>query len=140
MLNMRTEFGQRLFDARKEAELTQVALSSHVGMQQATYSALETSGQGSVFTPLLADKLGVSVSWLAYGTGERHAVNKGSAPAHKGFSPAALEIADLYDMIPAPDKIRRAQAYASATQAILAVLQPAAATEPTTTRSKKQSV
>jgi transcriptional regulator with XRE-family HTH domain len=67
---MRTEFGQRLYDARKRAKKTQVQLCKAVGMSQGNYTDLETSGQSSGFTPKIAAFLGVSVQWLAYGEGE----------------------------------------------------------------------
>lgn len=46
------------------------------------------------------------------------------------LTPSAIEIAVLFDMIPASDRIRRAQAFNVATDAIIAVLQsvPASAT------------
>lgn len=66
---MRTEFGQRLFEARKRAKKTQVQLCKAVGMSQGNYTDLETNGQSSGFTPKIAAFLGVSVDWLAYGEG-----------------------------------------------------------------------
>ena len=45
-----------------------------------------------------------------------------------GFSLEAERIAELFDMIPAHDTVRRAQAHAAASSAILAVLQSAPAT------------
>ena len=67
---MRSEFGQRLLDARKFAKLTQVQLADAVGMAQANLSELERSGQGSTYTPAIAVRCGVDVNWLAYGKGE----------------------------------------------------------------------
>lgn len=67
---MRSEFCQRLFEARKSATLTQSQLSKDVGMTQGNYAELERAGQGSSFTPAIADRCGVSVNWLAYGKGK----------------------------------------------------------------------
>jgi len=67
---MRSEFGQRLRTARTRAGMTQSKIAELVGMKQATYSELEKIGQGSAFTPAIADKFGVAVNWLAYGAGE----------------------------------------------------------------------
>ena len=67
---MRTEFGQRLLEARKHAKLTQVQLAKAVGMSQANYAELESKGQGSSFTPKIAGVCGVNVDWLAYNTSE----------------------------------------------------------------------
>ena len=68
--SMRTEFGQRLLQARKRAKRTQVQVCAAVGMAQGGYTQLETSGQGSSYTPKIAAYLGVSVNWLAYGQGD----------------------------------------------------------------------
>lgn len=69
----------------------------------------------------VADFLKVSSEWLLNGTGPME-IQRPSAPAT--LTPAAIEIAALFDMIPAGEKIRRAQAFNSATTAILSVLQP----------------
>ena len=67
---MRTEFGRRLYEARKRAKKTQVQLCKAVGMSQGNYTDLETNGQSSGFTPKIAAFLGVNVNWLAYGEGD----------------------------------------------------------------------
>ena len=67
---MKSEFGQRLFDARKHAKLTQVELCQLVGMSQGTFGFLERQGQTSGYTPAIAKVCGVSVQWLAYGEGQ----------------------------------------------------------------------
>lgn len=56
-------------------------------------------------------------------------------PSH--LSPAAIEIAVLFDMIPASDKIRRAQAFNGASDIIIAVLQSFAANGKTSPDQKK---
>jgi transcriptional regulator with XRE-family HTH domain len=61
----RTPFGQRLYDARKKAKLTQVKLAKAAGMAQGTLAELEWDGQGSSYTPMLAAACGVSAEWLA---------------------------------------------------------------------------
>jgi transcriptional regulator with XRE-family HTH domain len=66
----RSEFGQRLFDARKHSELTQQELAKAVGTSQANLAELEKKGTGSALTPAIANRCGVSVEWLAYGQGE----------------------------------------------------------------------
>lgn len=68
---MRSEFGQRLFLARKHAKLTQAQMAKASGMaSQGTYSELERTGQGSSYTPAFARVTGVSVDWLASGIGQ----------------------------------------------------------------------
>lgn len=71
----------------------------------------------------VADYLKVSPEWLLKGTGQM-AVQR-SAPS--SLTPAAIEIAALFDMIPVTDKIKRAQAFNAATMAILQVLQSGSA-------------
>ncbi len=66
---MRSEFGSRLYIARKYAKLTQSELAKRVGMSQPNLAELESKGQASGLTPAIAIVCGVSVQWLAYGIG-----------------------------------------------------------------------
>lgn len=70
---MRSEFGERLYEARKSAGLTQAALAKSVGMSQPTYSDLEKNGQGSSYTSAIANKCGVVSLWLETGDGPKFA-------------------------------------------------------------------
>lgn len=54
------------------------------------------------------------------------------------FSPAAEELAELLDLIPVHDKLKRAQAQSAAQNAILAVLQSVPATRSKAQRPQKQ--
>lgn len=72
----------------------------------------------------VADFLKVNPEWLLTGTGPME-VQRPSAPSE--LSPAAIEIAVLFDLIPVADKIKRAQAFNAATTAILQVLQSGSA-------------
>lgn len=83
--DMRSEFGQRLFEARKHAKLTQTQLALAVGMSQGTYGELERIGQGSSYTPAIAEKCGVDVNWLAYGNGQM-VKNAGNLDAARAFT------------------------------------------------------
>jgi SOS-response transcriptional repressor LexA len=66
----RSDFGQRLWQARKHAKLTQTQLAKLANIKsQSTVAELERSGLGSAFTPALARVTGVSVDWLANGVG-----------------------------------------------------------------------
>lgn len=67
----RTPFGDRLFDARKSAKLTQKELASKVGMSQSALAEAEKTGQGSQYLAQLARALGVQSIWLATGKGPR---------------------------------------------------------------------
>jgi SOS-response transcriptional repressor LexA len=71
--NMKTTFGMRLKQARKEKGLTQKLLASKAGIKQATISELESDKyQGSSFAPQLAAALGVNALWLAMEKGPKH--------------------------------------------------------------------
>lgn len=65
----RSEYGQRLYTARKQAGLTQTALAKAAGMSQSTYQEAETTGARSTYTSQLAAACGVSAQWLATGAG-----------------------------------------------------------------------
>lgn len=65
----RTDYGDRLFKARRHAALTQAELAKRTGMSQSNLAELETTGQGSAKTPQLATATGVRVQWLAEGVG-----------------------------------------------------------------------
>jgi hypothetical protein len=71
----------------------------------------------------VADYLKVNPQWLLDGTGPMEVQR--NAPST--LTPAAIEIAALFDMIPVTDKIKRAQAFNAATMAILQVLQSGSA-------------
>ena len=68
----RSDFGARLFKARKALGLTQVAIAKKVGMSQPAYQEAETVGNGSTKTAQLAKALGVNPHWLATGKGAMH--------------------------------------------------------------------
>lgn len=65
----RTEYGMRLFTARKHADLTQTTLAKDVGMSQSAYQEAETTGLKSTYTAQLAARCGVNPQWLATGEG-----------------------------------------------------------------------
>lgn len=67
--------------------------------------------------------LRVNPDWLLDEVGTMEAPNVVNAP--RDLTPAAVEIASLFDMIPSSDKIRRAQAFNAATDSIILVLQSA---------------
>jgi transcriptional regulator with XRE-family HTH domain len=65
----RTEYGERLFQARTKAKLTQPQLAKAAGMAQSTLAELEYIGSGSSFTAQIANACGVRAEWLANGEG-----------------------------------------------------------------------
>lgn len=65
----RSEYGARLYAARKHAGLTQTALAKAAGMSQSAYAEAETTGLKSTYTAQLAAACGVRPQWLAVGEG-----------------------------------------------------------------------
>lgn len=66
----RSAFGQRMYDSRKRAKLTQQDVEKRTGISQSNLSDLEGTAEGSTFVPQLAKLYRVSAHWLATGTGE----------------------------------------------------------------------
>lgn len=67
----RTAFGQRMFEARSDAGLSQVAVCKALGISQSTLSDAERIANGSSLTVRFARLYKVSPQWLADGAGER---------------------------------------------------------------------
>ncbi len=68
----RTNFGQRMFDARTAKNLTQVQVRNRLKIKsQGTISEAETTAHGSVFVVDFAMLYGVNPVWLARGEGPR---------------------------------------------------------------------
>lgn len=65
----RTPFGERLYEARKHAKLTQHQLAKKAGISQSTLGELEWKGDGSSKTAQMAIACGVRSEWLATGNG-----------------------------------------------------------------------
>lgn len=87
----RTEYGARLFAARKHADMTQTALAKAAGMSQSAYQEAETTGLSSTYTAQLAEACGVSPQWLATGEGSMLAGAAESAPESARIS-GALDV------------------------------------------------
>ena len=93
---MRSEFGTRLLTARKFANLTQDQLCAKTGMAQSNLGRLEKTGQGSSFTPAIAEACKVNIQWLAYGKGDMQSPD---APIYSGPSERASNIAFMFDKL-----------------------------------------
>jgi transcriptional regulator with XRE-family HTH domain len=120
--SMKTPFGLRIYEAMQHADMNQSELSKKIGLSQGGISALIKTGQGSSYTPAIAQALGVNVNWLAYGNGAMLDAAPKSTIA--GVSDQALQLAALFDLIPIRETLQRQKAYAAAVQSILSVLQP----------------
>lgn len=70
LLNMTTDFGKRLKEARKHAGLTQQQLAKRVGISQSTIAELERTGSGSSHVSTMAVTMRVSAIWLEKGVGD----------------------------------------------------------------------
>lgn len=69
--------------------------------------------------------LRVNSRWLLTGEGPMEAATQVNAPTE--LTPAAIELAVLFDMIPQTDKLSRAKAFNAASSAIMQVLQDVSA-------------
>jgi hypothetical protein len=76
---------------------------------------------GTASHAAVAAFLRVSSQWLLTGEGPMATTHAIKAPTE--LSATAIELGALFDMIPATDKIRRAQAFNAASTAIVKVLQ-----------------
>lgn len=65
----RSDFGARLYAARKHAGMSQTEVAKAVQISQGTYAQAEKSGQSSGQVTRLAAVLGVNADWLATGEG-----------------------------------------------------------------------
>ena len=97
---MTTEYGQRLIDAMKHAEINQKELKARTGLAQSTLASAMNRGNGSTHTALIAEACGVSAAWLATGKG----VMVEPAPTMEQFGPVgqsemARDIATTFDLI-----------------------------------------
>lgn len=127
---------KRVRFARERLQMNQQTLAKLSGLKQPDISKIER-GKILKTTGLigLAVALQVRPEWLDTGDGGMlpdgpvyHQVDP--APERPGEASAtAMEIALLYDLIPASDRVRRTKAYNAATAAILAVLEERPATE-----------
>lgn len=67
---IRSEFGQRLLQARKHAGLRQKDVAEAVGMGQSNVALLEKTANGSSHTAAMSALCGVNAMWLETGQGE----------------------------------------------------------------------
>lgn len=125
-------------------EVTRLELSVAAGCSRQNIGMIITGAKGED-QKLSSDKhakasafLKVNPDWLLTGEGPMYLDSVKKRPDE--LSPSAQEIAELYDMIPAHDRIRRAQAYNKATAAILDVLQRNSSSVTLALGHQKQSV
>ena len=88
----RSEYGARLYKARKYAGLTQTALAKAVGMSQSAFAEAEIKGLGSTYTSQLASQCRVSAHWLATGEGSM------TGPSEQ-TRPEADQLADALEVL-----------------------------------------
>lgn len=67
----RTQFGQRMWEARNDACLSLEAAAQKIGVSVSTLSQAENTGQGTALIFQFADLYGVSARWLALGEGPK---------------------------------------------------------------------
>ena len=88
----RSPFGNRLYQGRIAAKMTQEQAAKAVGMKsQSTLAEAEVSGKRSGYTTQLAELYKVSAAWLATGKGKIDAYPRNdSNTAMKAEEPSAL--------------------------------------------------
>lgn len=69
----RTPFGARMFQARKDAKLTQMAVTKAMNISQSTLSEAENKAHSSGLVAQFAELYKVSPLWLATGDGPKRA-------------------------------------------------------------------
>lgn len=122
-------YGERLFEARKEAKLTQGQLAEKSGVSQTTISDGErgrNAGSGSIAA--LAASLGVEPMWLSDGKGPKR--RDSSAHEKQEICPERDPLLVALDVIEAADKIAarhyRSQIIAAADKILFEKQQPKA--------------
>ena len=121
---------ERLKYAReKHKDWSQGQLAVNAGLTPAAISNIERGirlSKGSL--PQLAEALGISHKWLAYGEGEMQMDNsnppKESANDGDGLTPLARSLGELFDTLPRGDLDLRAKAFSRAADAILLLKDP----------------
>lgn len=121
---------------RIELGLKQAEVARASGLKQSDVSKIE-NGKIQKTTAMigLAKALQCNPRWLAYGQGGM-IVEAASANPETELTPGAVDLARLYDMLPVHDRIRRAQAYAAATAAIVEVLELPSSVQQVLSRKK----
>ena len=76
----RTAFGERLFQARTHAKLTQKALAGLVGMSQSALGEAEITGNSTTCTAKIAEVCKVRAVWLEQGEGDMLEVDTEPSP------------------------------------------------------------
>lgn len=82
----RTEFGERLYQARRRAGLSQAELGQKVGLGQSAIAEAEGTGNGTTKTVQIAEACGVRAQWLADGTGPMLASDREPPPAARNVA------------------------------------------------------
>lgn len=120
----RSAFGNRMYEARQAAGLTQMQVKAAVGCSQGTLSELEATAESSGLVPRFAELYGVLPMWLATGEGPRsssdtkegaNVVRVTAAPATPVASPTpepfslaqALEVIGIALAADMPDDVRQ---------------------------------
>ncbi len=115
---------ERVKFAREKKHWSQAQLALAAGCVPSTVGNIESGARQSMGTlPKIAKALDVRHEWLAYNDGEMLQSIPTSPAQDVKLSQSAIDIATLYDMIPASDLLRRVKAYKDATSAIVAVLE-----------------
>lgn len=135
------ELKDRIHEAMLSASLKKLQFANAVGVSSGAVTQWldgTTKSLKAITANRMQEVTGYSATWLVTGKGEKLV---GLLPAQDfaGLTPGAIEIAALYDMIPVSNRIKRVQAYNTATAAILAVIELDTPTVQPARDQKKQS-
>ena len=132
----------RMKHARSLKKWNQRQLAVACGLTPSAIGNIEAGkreAKGSI--PQIAEALGVNYKWLAYGTGEMFSTktpplvaisaNAANQNSPSGLSVHARELAEMFDLIPVGDRIKRAQVYGAAMAIIVAALESLKTSSPT---------
>lgn len=125
-------------------KVTRLELSDEVGCTRHNIGMILTNSKGkdqklsSESHAKAAAFLKVNPDWLLTGEGQMY--DDLAKEKLEELSPTAQALGELYDLIPLRDKIRRAEAYNTASAAILAVLQRDSSSATLALGYQKQSV
>lgn len=99
----RSAFGQRMFDAREAAGLTQMDVRAQIGCSQGTLSQLEGMSESSGLVSQFAELYRVSAKWLATGDGPREAPPPPLPPTNADRAIMLREMMEWAAVLPADE-------------------------------------
>lgn len=116
------KYGQKFESLLRQSQKSRSEFGAAIGCGQQNISQLFSDARGTD-QKLTLEKHFKAAEFLGVDPVELYTGDARLGSMESGFSSAADELAILYDMIPAANRIARAQAYNAASAAIIDVLQ-----------------